>query len=477
VLSPRTLTANTDTLTVRFHHYAEDGTDKCQDYTFTESGPTTGKFIKTILSATCSELPKNSPGNFMPIVMRLPDWDCFEAADFRINTMGRDWKVKYIPYFAGNESHCFLVDDQDKPVIFNPSAYAHTHIQTKKIPLDPGWVFGMTGGVTINLPMVSGLLIKNINPSRTIANQQTTENAVKIFLGTGLSAGSYNSKTVNLGNSSYLNYDGTPTQVRRLTDSVRSEILWRYLATPDMIAIFNSSNEFKIDVVTREKTVQAATTAQFDFSAVPKMNPVYWRNNSLFLKATNASNAIADIWTPPDASQYRFACNGATLLCQLRGLAQAINATQFNAVINYDVSTNGRTLFPERSVAPSENGWNFIPGDRAYIKNKVLGADAVHIGENLIYLGGCFSMDGSTFETTAKFWGHWPIGYDPGIRIKTLSNWKTTVAKWGADGVGEETRTPDYTKIELLQSRNSLQQFTIDDNTKLQIPRNFQPSN
>jgi len=61
----------------------------------------------------------------------------------RVETMDRDWKLRRKDF--GDGEYLYLVDEQDKAVVFNPSANAHTHFQTKPI-FEKEWKFKIKAG-------------------------------------------------------------------------------------------------------------------------------------------------------------------------------------------------------------------------------------------------------------------------------------------------------------------------------------------
>ncbi len=486
VRSPETFTANADAVVMRFHHYAEDESDTYQDYTFTESGPTTGKFIQTLLSATCSELPKNSPGNFMPIVLQLPPWDCFEAADFRIHTMGRDWKVKrHDPEWV--DPHSYLVDDQDKAVIFNPSAYAHTHIQTK--PVDSDWVFKIFPNqpreAYIKLNALQGLIIgKWDSGDKSILTSEVAKS---------LQANSFAADDVKLGPYNYINIHAKPGPDKKPLEvsvkgvpanAVREEILWRYLSMPNTVVFFGSRDQLKIDLTYREYVVDAAKTVQFGFineDHPANVNNEYWIMRELSeqeekmglsgiaLKSANAYNAIKDIWIHPEKTCV--ACRFASRIVVLRGVSRAVTTSVFDALMMKNPVFQGEGILPTRNV-PAGQDWNWIPGDWGYIKNTAQNPNPILFGENIIYLGGARTMDSSTFRTSGRFWGHWPcstlpctVGENQSVRIKPLESWISGVQSWGGN-------LPNG--AELKTYRQSLQQYILSSPAS---GLGFQPAN
>ena len=132
ILSGGTLTAATDSLAVRLWTKAAPGVFTHRDATFVETGPVTKNFILKELTASGGAFPKTHPGTFLPIMLRFPVNGAMEAETVRIKTLDREWKLKKKDF--GDGEYLYLVDDQEKATVFNPSVNAHTHIQTKPIP-------------------------------------------------------------------------------------------------------------------------------------------------------------------------------------------------------------------------------------------------------------------------------------------------------------------------------------------------------
>ena len=475
VLSAQTITANTSTLTLRFHHYAADGTDKYQDYTLPQTA--SGKFVSTILSATCSALPKNSPGNFLPVVMRLPELECFAGANLQVNTMGRNWNVKKKNF--GDGGYYYLVDDQDKAVIFNPSAYAHTHIQTK--PIDGKWALMMfqnnSAIATIKLNTLQGLLVDYTGENDKSILRSTVEECLvgsTFLMDDSVKVGT--KRMINITPKRAVDDTLLDVQVKGSSQrAVREEILWRYLMTPRMIVLFDSYKQLLIDLRAREFTVDAAMNARFAFAdednpaSLNLEAPAFWKlKNGAVLSNANAYTALKDIWDTPQ--KYSFACNFASQIILLRGVSRAVEINSFNSFMGKKPMDQYSGIITQRNAPGSE--WNWIPGDHGYIINKAGNTNPILLGENIIYLGGARTFNPASFKSTSRFWGHWPCSTHPcsvqenqSTRIKSLQSWFEEVELWGGDGEdGAEIR--DF--------RKSLQQYV--DGEVGPVNLNFTPA-
>ena len=105
---------------------------------FIETGEATNVFTVAPPSATSYQVQTSPggpahPGTFLPTIVRFPAsaGQCLIAVGYKINIMDRDWSLKLKTYQG--EEYAYVVDDNDKPVVFNPSLYAQTDIQTQKV--------------------------------------------------------------------------------------------------------------------------------------------------------------------------------------------------------------------------------------------------------------------------------------------------------------------------------------------------------
>lgn len=438
ILSPTALTGDVDTIHVRFHSIEANGNDTFVDYDFIETGATTKQFTYSQRKATCQSFPKTDPGFFLPIMMRLPPLDSFAAENLTVRTMDHNWRLKKINF--GNGEYFYLVDDEDKAVVFNPECYAHTHIQTKALLAGQDWVFDLQrAGASIGraeLENIDGLLVKGPVPDSFFRDSLETSTFTierRHFEGV-LWTMCHPNKPQN----------GTVPPVGHLTisDSVKPEILWRFVTAKNKIVFFNNFDELKRDVDYREKVVKTARAARFAYIGDganvpdPKMNPVFWnvgaKMNSPIgpvdtdLKpGVTSYSAIENVFAFTNApnpleyneSIYATACQPGALLVCLRAISQTsgVSRLKFESVIGPAPFTRGFDLIQQTQLNEEDSTF-WIPGDWGNLQNldhnSSDSAQQGRDGENMIYLGGCFETELEAFKSNALFWGH---GMDPDV--------------------------------------------------------------
>lgn len=444
ILSSGALTSSIDSLSVRLHYGSQH-----RDIELTETGAESNHFVHSECVASCSKFPPTAPGTFLPIAVRFPVVAMLQAGDVRIETMGRMWKLAVKNF--GDGEYLYIVDDQGKAVVFNPSAYAQTHIQTK--PLDLTWAFNVLksndelGAIT--LERLDGLLVAGAS--------------IRNYLGDSLIAGTYVEKTIKLGSTTYYNYcpsidgNGNPLPVQVTGNpgtALKQEILWRYVTAENKVVIFNSFKDLERDITYRKNVVATAQNAQFAYigdgagQQPVKMNPAYWvlRKDSLpgldiLTELKNNTSpirsyaALQDVFTNPNnsleynLSVYAVACQGGARLVTRWAIAQTLGAQQFEGHVQGLPLARGDDFVETRYVSSSEEDKAFwIPGDWGFIENKDHDPnDAGQVGrdgENVIYLGGCYQTDPMAFLNQAPFWGH-------GFGIKTLQQMIDGISGWG----------------------------------------------
>ena len=161
----------------------------------------------------------------------------------------------------------------------------------------------------------------------------------------------------------------------------------------------------------------------FAFSSPPQFNTTYWTTSGRVKSGKSAYDAIADMWNSP--AKYKMACLRGAAFVMERGISQAMGSSEFDRIAGNNPFGNIWSFLKRRHTV---NNADWIPGDWGYIDNPTPGAPGLTTGENVIYLGGSFAEDFSTFKDNAKFWGH-----IPGTNIYTLSEWMEKVRNWSSN--------------------------------------------
>ncbi len=430
ILSPAKLTNSVDTLHVRFHHFSATGNDTAEDHTFVESGATTKQFTYSRMNAVCQGFTKTDPGFFLPIILRLPAIEILETEDIAVEVMGREWKMKMKNF--GDGKYCYLVDDQDKAVVFNPECYAHTHIQTK--PIDGAWFeaeFKKKGSPIgkATLDKLDGLICRDAIPDKFFEDSLELNSFVHEGRNIGADKGvfHYGPKMDN-GNAS-------PVVPKSKNGSVKPEILWRYVTAKNAVVAFDSYRQLEFDIAYREWVVQSANIARFAYigdagsggQKDPKFNKSLWKMEESEIqsgitalqelqKGVHAADAVEDFITNSGnsneyaASTYAVACQTGAMIVCLRAVAKTvagIRKNYFNDLVQESPLTFGRTKFIQERQAPGRPEF-WIPGDWGNLRTM----DPTRVrkdgteGENVIYLGGSLKSDYDAFAADAEFWGH-----------------------------------------------------------------------
>jgi hypothetical protein len=472
VRNPQPLTSDVDTLSIRLTWDPGTAQERHTDYSLTETGAETNTFSTgTLYSAGVSQPVVNHPGNFLPIIICFPPLDVLKDEDLTINIMDRDWKLKEIS--TGGLYGLFVVDDQDNPVVFNPSAYAHTHIQTKKVSLAEGFKVKFSSGAAlaeVTLHVIQGLVVQGSDVSKMLGNLTGWEAKSFHAFGQGTQSFYYSpKKNATLGHGSH-------------TD-VETEILWRYVGTKDTIVMFNSKAELERDLFFRKAVCKYARRVAFDFGPEMKGNKQHWSKGSVANQVVGlASAAVNDPFTS-NALLYEMGCSQATQFIGARALLELVGADRFNEIHQSPLPVTLKRLYQQRVMSnmrgpeKPQEGWedaetNWIPGDIGHIRNDLndeahtallkeikLTNDPIRkaqleeelqelsavVGENVVYLGGLANNEGffgSNFEQGAYFFGHLDQ-----VPLRTFKAWKDAVKSWSTDG-----------NITVLSERGILQQ-------------------
>jgi hypothetical protein len=168
-------------------------------------------------------------------------------------------------------------------------------------------------------------------------------------------------------------------------------------------------------------------------------NSSYWKlykdaSGNLHIEVQSgktASAAIADIFA--NQSKYVMACWLGAASAVLNGAASAYpgsggfdNGMGLNPYGNYPKAIEW-AIVPNPTGNNDPNNAKWMPGDWGYIDNTAYYSGSGYIqGENVIYLGGCFSAPDkpfSDFKNNADFWGH-------GGGTMKLGTWMQKVEQW-----------------------------------------------
>ncbi len=470
ILAGGTLTPAADSLTVRLWTKTAPSVFSHRDVTFVETGPATNNFVLKELTASCSTFPKTHPGTFLPIMLRFAVNGAMAAEAVRIKTMDKEWKLKKKDF--GDGEYLYLVDDQDKATVFNPSVNAHTHIQTKPIP--DSWVadvLHVNGAAAdsqakITLQKINGLLVEGNSATKTIVMNRLKEH---------LNENSFDCKPVTLGGKQLLNFtakrDGNnvPVEVTRLHPAVtfqtnadlatRQEVVWKYVSIKDTVVYFPSWKDLDTDLSYRVNVVKNAVAVQFTFAGggQARRNPDYWDQSKegthvegldiggkpmrceLKSNSINCFVAIRDMFVE-HPELYAIGCWVGARAVALRAVSQILKEQPFNDMVGSRPFQGPATVqaFLPRDAA-NEHFW--IPGDLGWFQNTgwQTPRDPFGLeGENVIYLGGGGLPDDSNFEATAFFWG---LGFDK----QTMQNMRASVLRDIGGPVKVDRQRFDYT--------------------------------
>jgi len=355
----------------------------------------------------------------------------------------------------GDGDYEYVVDDQEKPTVFLPAAYAQTHIQCVSVEQMHVVVMLNDELQEIAIPRSAGLIVKDDDVSDLLTNRLTNYR-------------DWGEKKLK-GFPVYIYLFPEEGEVGHAMDNVETEIYWRYVGDVLICAFFNSRQELVNDVKFRKEVIKAAREPiEFTFGSpyekvpgrdkyVAMFNESYWASATTVKGGVLAYDALADYFI--HGSRYRTMCGPANEVVMYRGLCRTsilgeempVRKAALQALVGskpFTTKDNPSKVFVAYAN-PHRHSW--IPGDGGYIwnNNGTTNADA---GENLIYLGGdrvggvdkgCFEKEEASFMDAGKFWGLVPEEYKP--FEKTLNQW-LTVAFWGQDPDVFVTRQRTYLK-------------------------------
>jgi hypothetical protein len=106
--------------------------------------------------------PSTDPGTFLPTLLRIdaPDF-ALSSGDTVIHAFGRTWAIQRMNF--GDGDFWYAVDSHQNATVFLPAAYAHSHIQTQRIPIsfDAEIIKGAREVGKGSITMENGLLVFN----------------------------------------------------------------------------------------------------------------------------------------------------------------------------------------------------------------------------------------------------------------------------------------------------------------------------
>jgi len=425
------LTAEVDTLHTQWSFLAPDGSTESYDVQMTETGAETRHFvynlgIENVYDVSYGRSSTDS-GTFLPFIVRIKAPAGVLTGD-TVNTFDRDWALKRLNY--GDGEYEYVIDDQEKPVVFLPAAYAQTHIQCK--PIIPGQVEVCFLGFCKKLSVLKwGLIIRgNDDISDMLSVLEGWEKRHELYKGT--LSWMYTAADIEHG------------LTRPVSGTIQTEIHWRHVWHAKRVTIFNSREEYQDDVNHRLYAVAAARAVRYAFGK-ERFREEFWKTHVEVAPGKSCYDAIADMFGE-HAEDYSMYCTDGARYVFLRAASQVKGRPVFDLVIQDKPSKNLANVryeynFPRQ--AP-QRATSWIPGDWGYFENP--GGDPLHAGENVIYLGGtegqgCFE-DGSGFGAAARFWGH-------GLGELSFAEMLAEVDKWGeneADVTGYRwcLRQPPY---------------------------------
>jgi len=389
------LTDDYDTIQTEWTFLRPDGSQETLNVAMVETGtPQSCRFVCNLgvknrydVLAAASESSSDT-GTFFPTIIRIKAAPgIFEESDLEVETFERTWDVKHMDF--GDGEFFYVVDDQQHAVVFNPAAYAHSHIQTGPVKW---WVTGLSakGDLLISrvLGVQHGLVVENDDITSMLSNITN-----------------FKKDTESVGAKNFYVYKAeSGKEVGHTNDALSTEVLWRYVGTTNTIAAFHSRAELEQDILAREKIVEAARTASFAFGGATSFNSDYWIapwNVKSRGGSASAFDAIADAWTHPD--KYRMACLDGAQMVFHRGASQALGKATFDARVGR-LPWHKRWEIKKRRSVPAGDDANWIPGDWGYIDNTSPTASGLITGENIIYLGGCFERSVNAFKANSDFW-------------------------------------------------------------------------
>ena len=474
------LTAAADNLSATLTKSLSGQTVSSIPLSFVETGATTNAFnvqppTNPSYDVTTSSGGSSDPGNFYPTIVRFPAGigQSLITAGYKIAIMEHDWSLKLKTY-QGQE-YAYVVDDNDKPVVFNPSLYAHTDIQTKKLINGkfPLTIKGPNGeklwGKDEMLTVASGLLIYG-----------TTGATAKDYLKSKLThlAEPIHPRVQGRAEGAYLYSPEKGQDLGHLGNDIETEIVWRYVNTKDTVVIFNSYQEMQNDIAYRKEICRLANTkVDPGFGNDNRANPTKWKSGDLTgvqfgpVVGQNGKrtwkDSLDDVFAGGvvgGSPLYQIGCQNTVSCLHLLAfvnlfgepiLEKRIGETRDEVVdpkflANYTTVTWG---FPSANKISRDDDYrqSWIPGDLGYIDNtSIPNSDPANTGEHVLYVGGSFDLDYAHFKDNAQFFGHrfsatlvngqlFPLR-----EIMSLAAWILKI-----DGLSENT--PDDAKLDPYQ--------------------------
>lgn len=415
----------------------------------------------------------SAPGTFLPTILRMyrPEGSP-PPPGTHIFAFGQYWDIEEKNF--GDGDYWYAVDGNGEPVVFLPAAYAEPYLQTQKLDeiFGAAVVYSVAAvGPVANIPVETGLLV---------LNDDITMPADKNLL-----------KTIENYKKDELSQNGTtifayhPKKGQTLEDlghsdnTVETEIKWRYVGTKDTIMFFRGKQALVTDIAYRNAVVEAARSADFKFGGELVFNRVFWTGADVVKKGTSPFNAVADVFNAKSKDEYQMACLHGAAYSVLRGASQALGEKQFNESVE-DNPFKNRSRIIEETYVPNltkgnvdndnPNNANWLPGDWGYITN----ADSktnmrkpweLHVGENIIYLGGqnpgdgdftiklkCQNAGDKCFLQDAYFWGN-ISKKEP--RIKSLQGWVDRVKQYSLKDAGKPVIESQRSRLRQPQATGS----------------------
>jgi hypothetical protein len=446
-------------------------------------------------------------GTFFPSIIRFNDVMATDPTIITATTFGSNWTTNIMNFGDGN--FMYIVDPNGNPVVFCPSAHAHTHIQTKilggqfftvtfGIPNRANASYTNGGSISIikSIEMLHGLVVLRDDVLIPYVNKYTS-NSNEPYFHNGVTSLFYGSPASPILAYNYIRGQGF---AQNGTD-VTTEIIWRYVGLDNAVAVFKNQSELSNDIKYRTTIIANARNVHWGFSGnFPETwNPaVGWIPNYPMVLNSGASisKALSDLFTEPYTEtgpqntqiyKYETACNHARTACAIYAASQVLTQENFNAVagrfltpVGKNFGFNLENMFLGKEsvkngngeiVGPTgpfdsynqENPYYWIPGDVGFLRNNSFNPKndgAAAAGENIIYLGGMenlgnFSTNAADFVANGYFFAH-TGKFD--ANIKKFAAWLDIVFDMG----GTRTRQPgdltvDPTRYYLRQTGSEYQ--------------------
>lgn len=429
---PPMLTAAVDTLSATLAKSFASQTVSSVSLSLIENGETTNAFAVVPPANPSYQVSTSTggtahPGNFFPTIVRFPAGvgQSLITAGYKISIMEHDWSLKLKTYEG--EEYAYVVDDNDKPVVFNPSLYAQTDIQTKKL---------VDGKFPLTIKGANGEKIWGKDEILSVAR------GLLIYGATGATAKDYlNSKLTHLAKAIHPRVQGraegaylySPEKgevLGHVDNEIETEIVWRYVNTKDTVVIFNSYQEMRNDIAYRKEICNLAKT-KIDpgFGDDVRANKTKWKSGDLVgvqfgpADGVSWSAALNDVFAggvEGGAPTYQIGCKNTVHCLHLLAF---VNNFGEPVLIKRIAETPGGVLDPKFLANYTTVNWTFpsankisrdddyrqswIPGDLGYIDNtSIPDSDSANTGEHILYVGGSFDLDYASFKDNAQFFGH-----------------------------------------------------------------------